>query len=55
MLRSTRGPAPYAVTESCPGVRIHATEERPDASGNVVINADLVFHDDLAPGVGRHQ
>ena len=39
-----------------PGVRVDATEEGPsDASGDAVINADLVFNDDLAPGVGRHQ
>jgi hypothetical protein len=32
------------------------TKEGPtDASGDAVINADHIFNDDLAPGVGRHQ
>jgi hypothetical protein len=44
------------VTGVLPGVRVDATEERPtDASGDAVINADRIFNDDLASGVGRHQ
>ena len=39
-----------------PGVLIEATEEGPpDASGNAVIDADLVFNDDLAPGACGHR
>jgi hypothetical protein len=44
------------VAKVLPGVGVDATEEGPsDAAGNAVINADLVFKDDLAPGVGGHQ
>jgi len=44
------------VTEVLSGVGVHATEKGPsDASGDAVINADLIFNDDLAPGVCRHQ
>jgi hypothetical protein len=39
-----------------PGVGVDTTQEGPpDAAGNAVINADLVFNDDLAPGIGGHQ
>ena len=39
-----------------PGLGVDATEEGPpDAAGNAVINADLVFNDDLAPAIGGHQ
>jgi hypothetical protein len=39
------------VTKVLPGVGADATEEGPpDAAGTAVINADLVFDDDLAPG-----
>ena len=35
---------------------VSTAEERPsDTSGDAVINADLIFNDDLAAGVRRHQ
>jgi hypothetical protein len=44
------------VTKILPGVGVDATEEGPpDAAGNTVVNADLVFDDDLAPRLGGHQ
>jgi hypothetical protein len=46
----------FAVTIVLPGVRVYAAKKGPpDASGNAVINADLVFNDNLAPGVSRHE
>jgi len=46
----------FAVTIVPPGVRVRAAEEGPtDASGDAVINADLIFNDDLASGVCRHR
>jgi hypothetical protein len=46
----------FAVAKVLPGVGVDTTEEGPpDAAGNAVINADLVFNDDPAPGVGGHQ
>jgi hypothetical protein len=45
-----------AVVVVTAGVGVDATEERsPDASGNAVINADLIIIDDVAAGVGRHR
>jgi hypothetical protein len=39
-----------------PCVRVYPAEEGPsDAAGDAVINARLVFNDDLAPGVSRHR
>jgi len=47
---------PFAVAGVVPCARVHPAEERPsDASGDAVINSDLVFADDLAPGVSRHR
>jgi len=46
----------FAVTVVVPRVRVHPAEERPsDASGDAVINPDLVLANDLAPGVSRHR
>jgi hypothetical protein len=46
----------FAVTKVLPGVGVDATEEGPpDSAGNAVINADLVFNDDLTAGIGGHQ
>jgi hypothetical protein len=44
------------MTVILPRIRIQAAEEGPsDTSGDAVINTDLVFNDDLAPGVRGHQ
>jgi len=47
---------PFAVTVVVPRVRVHAAEEgSSDASCYAVINTDLVFADDLVPGISRHR
>ncbi len=47
---------PSQVAVVVPLVRVHPAEERPsDASRDAVTNPDLVFADDLAPGVSRHR
>jgi hypothetical protein len=46
----------FAVTIVLPGIRVDAAEEgSTDASGDAVINPDLVFDDDLTPGVRGHE
>jgi hypothetical protein len=39
-----------------PGIRVDSTEEGPtNASGDTVINTDLIVIDNIAAGIGRHQ
>ena len=39
-----------------PGIRVDAAEERPsDTASDAVLNADLIFNDDLAARIRRHQ